>query len=207
MSVEEAEKILLGTLREAALLLDKGGPSTREGMMLALDVTCSFLRARGVSGQQMQPLVLLRREAEFIWEGKRSLILQPGVKSREQLASKSRHRGPGKREIKLFASACAEAIYRLGQNPKKVEFAKRTRAQTNKMVSDSMHNWPHYDTQAITARTIKGWWDEISDSRGDKREHARWNELVESFTRTKRGQGHLNEVLKNGPPMTGGFRE
>jgi len=207
MSVEEAMSILLDTLHESALLNNKGGPSTREGMMLALDVTSSFLCSLGVSGQQIWPLVRLRSELEHIWEGKRSLILQPGVESIEQLAPKSRHSGPGKQIIKLYATACAEAFYRLGRNPKESEFAKGTRTQTYKMVSDAMCNWPHYDTQVTTARTIKGWWDEISDPHCDKSEHEMWNKIVESFIHTKKGQGYLKEVLKNGPPMTGGFRK
>lgn len=166
-----------------------------------------IMSAFGVSGQQLQSLVLLNRELQLIWEGKRSLILQPGVENSEQLAPKSRHSGPGKQEIKLYATACAQAIYRLGQDPNENESAKLTRLQSNKLVSDAMRNWPRYDKQEITARTIKGWWDEISDPHGDKLEHARWNELVKSFTCSKKGQGYLNEVLKNGPPMTGGFRE
>ena len=69
MNVDEADRILLDTLRKSLLLQNKGGPSAREGMMQALNTICLYLHARGVSGQQIKPLVHLHRELESIWEG------------------------------------------------------------------------------------------------------------------------------------------
>jgi hypothetical protein len=203
----EAERILSQTLSKAAHLFNKGGPASRDGMMLALDVVCSFLRARGLSGQQIQPLIALMQELDHIWAGKRSLLLQPGSYGPDNFAAKSRAIGPGKRSIKLYAAACAEAVYQLGRDPEIAGFQKLTRTQADTQVARAMRNWPAFDQQAVTGRTVKGWRDEITSTDRQDVRYGQWEKVVSDFISSKRGRVYLGEALRKGPPLTGGFPE
>lgn len=201
----EVESILRQTLQVAAELFNRGGSSSREGMMLALDVMCSFLRARGLSGQQIHPLLALRQELDHIWEGKRSQLLQPGINSPDDLPAKSRSNAPGKQCVKLYAAACSEALYKLGRDPNRVAFEKLTRTQADTQIACAMRNWPAFDHQTITGRTVKGWRDGItSNTRQDVRRR-QWIEIVTGFTSNEKGRAYLDEVLRKGPPFSSGL--
>lgn len=203
----EAERILRQTLQKAAELFNQGGSSSRDGMMIALDVTCSFLKARGISGQQIQPLIALRQELDHIWEGKRSQLLQPGICSRDDFPAKSRANVPGKQFVKLYAAACAEAVYQLGQDPEIAGFQKLTRTQADTQVARAMRNWLAFDQQTVTGRTVKGWRDEITSTDRQDVPRRQWEKVVTDFRSSKKGRAYLDEVLRKGPPLTGGYPE
>jgi hypothetical protein len=166
--------------------------------MEGVEAVICFLHDRGVSGQQMWPFGLLRRELDHIFEGKRSLILQPGPKSRDDLSGR-RYVGPAKQDIRVFAAACSEAIYCLGRLGAK-GFPKQARTEADQIVARKVARWRTFDLGEQTARTIKGWRDKLVESKNPGFEL-----LVQQFTRDKIGQRHLKEVLEKGPLHVGGF--
>ncbi|MEQ1945520.1 hypothetical protein ABMA32_24185 [Mesorhizobium sp. VNQ89] len=193
-----AEKQLLAHLSEAMKLISAGGVKTRDGMMEAIEAVICFLQDRGVSGQQIWPFELLRRELDFIFEGKRSRILQPGVKSRDDISG-TRYVGPDKQDIRVFAAACSEALYQLGHLGTE-NFPRRKRTETDQFVARRMAKWRSFDHGQQTARTVKGWRDKLV-----KKKDAKFELLVRQYTRDEVGRQHLKEVLKVGPPHIGGF--
>ncbi|MEW9805027.1 hypothetical protein ABUE31_03395 [Mesorhizobium sp. ZMM04-5] len=193
-----AERQLLAHLGEAMKLISQGGLKSREGIMEGIEAVICFLQDRGVSGQQMWPFGLLRRELDSIFEGKRSPILQPGIETRADISS-NRYTGPDKEDIRVFASACSEATYQLGRlDPP--DFPKCNRIEADKLVARAMTKWRTFDQKHETARTIKGWRDKLVKAKDPK-----FVLLVDQFTRDNVGHQHLKEVLKKGPPHTGGF--
>lgn len=195
-----AETRLLFHLSEAMKLVSERGPHTRDGIMEAIEAVMIFLDKRGVSGQQIWPFGLLRDELDAIFEGKRSLILQPSIETQEDLPG-TRFTGPGKKHIRLFAAACAEAVYRLGGDQTD-RFPKRRRSEADGYVARHMSKWPAFDRGSYSARTIKGWRDQIIE----EAERAKFKSLVAQFTRNEEGRRHLLEVIRNGPPHIGGFQ-
>ena len=194
-----AEKQLLAHLGEAMKLINEGGVKTREGMMEAIEAVICFLQDRGVSGQQIWPFGYLRKELDFIFEGKRSPILQPGIESRDDISGK-RYAGPGKQQISVFAAACSEALYQLGRSDSE-DFPKRTRTEADQFVARKMANWRAFDRGEQTARTIKGWRDKLARTKSGEFEL-----LVLQFMRDEAGRQNLKQVLMEGPPHVGGFR-
>jgi len=204
-SSEKAEAILFDLLDQAGMEYNQGGKSQRYAMMLALEAVKGFLGIRGFSGQHIRPLIALSEELDFLYQGNRSLVLQPGVESREDLTA--RHTGPGKQEIRMYAAACSEALYQLGKDEAASIFGKLTRVGADEKIARVMQKWPAFDqTHKVTDRTIKGWRDRLEANKWGELDTARWQSLIDKFIRDDIGQKQLKQVIKEGPPMTGGFR-
>lgn len=202
----KAEAMLFDELDKTALLFHQGGEHQRNAMITALETINGFLRVRGFSGEHIEPLEMLRKELEYLYDGNRSIVLQPGINSRDDLPE--RHEGPGKHEIRTYAASCAQAIYQLGKDEKQVAFGKLKRLEADEKVAQAMQKWPAYDqSRKITGRTVKGWRDKFSAERWGKFKTAKYRFLVKQFVRDDTGRKQLGEVLKNGPPMAGGFRK
>jgi hypothetical protein len=196
VSLEAAERQLLSDLGDAMKLIGEEN-RPRAGMMEAMQSVIDFLHDRGVSGQQIWPLEYLRRELELVYRGKRSPILQPGVNSREDITAK-RQGGPAKEEARIFAAACSEAVYQLGQSAKLDSFRKRTRSEADRFVAGKVSNWPSFDTGACSSSAIKSWRVNLGKRKDVQR-------LVTGFMNDDAGRHHLNQVLREGPPHIGGF--
>jgi hypothetical protein len=195
---------LFDELDKTALIFHQGGKDQRAAMMAALEAVEGFLGVRGFSGQHIQPLEMLRKELDYLYGGNRSLILQPDTNGRDDLPE--RHEGPGKNEIRTYAAACSEALYRLGQDESQTSFAKQTRGEADEKIAQAMQKWPTYNkTLKITGRTIKGWRDKFGAKDWGEHEKGKYRFLVQQFLRDEIGRRHLKEVIKKGPPMTGGF--
>lgn len=194
-----AEEQFLAHLSKAMKLVNEGGAKTREGIVEAIEAVISFLHDRGVSGQQTWPFGYLRKELDFLFEGNRSLVLQPGNSSRNDISG-ARFTGPGKQQIRVFAAACSQALYILGCSEFE-GFPKRNRNEADQFVARHMANWPAFDRGDQTARTIKGWRDKLTSA-----SNSRFALLVLQFTRDDDGRRDLMEVIQKGPPHIGGFR-
>jgi hypothetical protein len=206
VSRSKAEAVLFDELDKTALLFDQGGKLQRDAMMAALEAVEGFLGIRGFSGQHIQPLEMLRKELDFIYKGNRSLILQPGVENRADLPI--RHKGPGEEQIKICAAACSEAIYQLGKNDGVPAFDKLTRTQAHAKIARAMEKWPTYNqTLKIAGRTIKGWRDKFEAKARREAKRSGYQVLIDQFLKDEKGYRYLKEVIKTGPPMTGGFRK
>ncbi len=195
-----AERQLFAHLSEAMKLVSEGGIKTRDGMMEAIEAVISFLHDRGVSGQQIWPLRYLRQELDGIFEGRRSPILQPGIESRDDILDR-RYVGPGKQQVRVFAAASSEALYRLGRLGFE-GFPDCKRSDADQMVARKMANWRSFDLGQQTSRTIKGWRDKLA-----KVKHPGFELLVLQFMRDEVGRQNLQQVLKEGPLHVGGFRK
>jgi hypothetical protein len=196
VGLETAERQLLSDLGDAMkLIAEENKP--RAGMMEAIQAVIWFLNDRGVSGQQIWPLEYLRKELEFVFQGKRSPILQPGVNSREDVSA-VRYSGPAKEETRIFAAACSEAVYQLGQGANLDSFPKRTRGDVDRFVAGKLSKWPSFDNGACSPSTIKSWRIKLG-----KRKDVQL--LVTGFMNDEAGRRHLNQVLRKGPQHIGGF--
>ncbi|OJU52827.1 MAG: hypothetical protein BGO03_03550 [Mesorhizobium sp. 61-13] len=195
VGLEAAERQLLSDLSDAVKLIER--KQAREGIIGALQGVIWFLNDRGVSGQQIWPLEYLRKELEFIFQGKRSPILQPGVNSREDVSA-VRYFGPAKEEIRIFAAACSEAVYQLGQRANLESFPKRTRGDVDRFVAGKVSKWPSFDSGTCSPSAIKSWRVKLGKREGVQH-------LVTGFMNDDAGRHHLNQILKEGPRHVGGF--
>lgn len=196
VGLETAERQLLSDLGDAMkLIAEENKP--RAGMMEAIQAVIWFLNDRGVSGQQIWPLEYLRKELEFVFQGKRSAILQPGVNSHDDITA-IRQGGPAKEEARRFAAACSEAVYQLGQRANLESFPKRTRGDVDRFVAGKVSKWPSFDSGTCSPSTIKSWRVKLG-----RREGVQF--LVTAFMHDDGGRRHLNQVLKEGTQHIGGF--
>lgn len=195
VGLEAAEGQLLSDLSDAMKLIEQ--KQAREGIIGALQAVIWFLNDRGVSGQQIWPLEYLRKELEFVFQGKRSAILQPGVNSHDDITA-IRQGGPAKEEARIFAAACSEAVYKLGQRANLESFPKRTRDDVDRFLAGKVSKWPSFDSGSCSPSTIKSWRIKLG-------KQADVQLLVTAFVKDDSGRRHLNQVLKEGPPHIGGF--
>ena len=194
--LEFAASALVEEMERAARLLQTEQDFGRSSVSRAIYACYSFLYVGGLSGQALKPLADLLRALDSVDEGVLPELFDPNIKNCE-LPERKWSRSWAGIETKIYAAACMDALMKTGST--KDEAAAR--------VARSTDNWPRISTGLIKKSTVINWRDELGQQSHQSQEWLLFSGLLKNFVEGPKARQYLNQVLRNGPVLTGGVRK
>lgn len=189
-----SERALFEEMERAAELLQSEQDYGRSGIRSALLACHSFLHVRGLSGQGLKPLIDLLSAFKSVEESTLPEIFDPKMRPGAEPTRKW-SRAPSARETKIYVAACLDALMNAGIS--EMDAASK--------IAKSVPNWPRISVGMIKASTVANWRDELKQKQSSDRERRMFEKISRDFSEGPRAASYLKEVLRNGPPMTGGI--
>ena len=193
----QAERQLFEFLEDTASRQANSQDFGRQAVREALDIVLEFLRLRGLSGQAMKPLTDLLHAFDDVRRGVLPEMFDPKSADRYGAeGSRKWSKSSKAEETDLYLAACADALVRLkGLEP---EFAFAN-------VARDAQKWPRVSSGIITEGRVRDLYFRYRQSaKSDKGTRSVYASVVENLSLGPRAAGFLDEVLRDGPPLTGG---
>jgi len=168
----------------------------RTSCLEALRAMGDFLFDRGAAGQLIAPLSWLIRALDEVEEGRLPELFDPKMDKKMSEGRAKWSRSPAAMEIRLYAAALMDALMSEGM----------PRTQALSKVTEAMSNWPRPDSGMLKPNTVGNWRDEFLQSAASDPVRLEYEMMVNDFTEGPRAKEYREEVLRNGPPLTGGRR-
>jgi hypothetical protein len=192
-----AERDLFRNLEQTALQASQAEDFGRRAVIEALEACVSFLYARGLSGQAMKPLLDARKALADVNGGILPELFDPKAMERARLGTRKRPRSSASDEIRVCAAACLGAMMEKG-------IAK---SEAKAKVARFAQNWPRFSSGTINGNTVANWRDKFIQAPVADLTRKSYDSLVRGFTVGPSSHRYLEDVLKNGPPLTGAVRK
>lgn len=188
--------MLFEEMERAAELLNAKADFGRAGLRCALRACHDYLHVRGLSGQGLKVLVDALAALDTVDKGTLPEIfdpkMQPGV-----LPERKWSRSAAAQETRIYVAACLDALMNSGMSQDNAA-AK---------VAASARNWPRISSSIINFSTVVNWRDGLMQQQSIDPDRQKFEGISRMLSDGPRSARYLNEVLKDGPPMTGGVRK
>jgi hypothetical protein len=192
-----AERVLFGNLEQTARQATQAEDFGRRAVIEALDACVSFLYARGLSGQAMKPLLDMRKALADVTLGILPELFDPKAVERARAGTRKRSRSSASDEIRVYAAACLGALMEKG-------IAK---SEAKAKVARCAQDWPRFSSGTLNGNTVANWRDRIIQAPVSDLKRRTYDSIVRGFTVGPSANRYLDEVLRDGPPLTGAIRK
>jgi len=192
-----AEHVLFRNLEQIARQASQAEDFGRRAVIEALEACVSFLYGRGLSGQAMKPFLDAREALVDVMVGILPELFDPKAVERAQAGTRKRSRSSASDEMRVYAAACLGALMQ----------KRIAKSEANAKVARSAQNWPRFSIGAINGNTVANWRDKIIQAPLSDLTRQTYDSIVRSFTVGPSADHYLDEVLRDGPPLTGAIRK
>ncbi len=163
----------------------------------AVQLVLTYLNKRGLPGNAMKPLIDVFKALQDVESGILPELFDPRAADNSGPDGLSKwSRSGGGKQIKLYAAGFMGALMKTGV--RKEEAAMR--------VARAAQSWPRFSSGVINANTVTNWRDELMQAETTDPGRLMYERLVSDFSVGAKAKQYLDEVLRKGPPLTGGKR-
>lgn len=186
--------MLFEEMERSAELLHTEVDYGRAGLRCALRACHDYLHIRGLSGQGLKALADALAALDTVDKGTLPEIFDPNMRP-GVLPQRKWSRSAAAQETRIYVAACLDALMKSGMSQDDAAAKVAARSQ----------NWPRISSGIINSSTVVNWRDGFMQQQSVDPDRRKFEGISRIFSDGQRGARDLNEVLRHGPPMTGGI--